>query len=604
MKFFNKFNNFALSAAIALSVFAFPLNVNAAESDVVTIDIFSINDFHGALQETGEKDKNMGAAKLVTAVNELKAENENSIVVSAGDNYNGSALSNLLYGAPVNDMFKQMGLTLSAVGNHEFDWGIDKIEQWKKDGVTFLAANIVDKETSEIPAWIKPYEIVEIDGVKVGFIGLTTPETAIKTSPEIVSGLSFLNTVETAKKYVPIVREDGADVVVLLTHIGSYQDGEAVSFESDSIGLETAGADAIITSHSHKTVSGEIDSTPVVQGYYNGRAVTNIQIDYDTKEDEIKNITYGVNELYKNKADYADDAKTVEIVNKYSEEVSPILDKELGVATTPLTRTTEDLSTLGEWTANVMLDASGAEIAATNAGGLRADINEGLVTMGTMYTVMPFDNVNSVWEMKGSDVKELFEYGFDNKINDPNMSFMQFAGVSVVYDENRPEGDRVVSLTLTNGDEVNADDTYKVVTNDFMASGGDGYSMFKKGTMISEADPIRDLMAERIVADKGIDFTPKGLITRIAKTETEVIEEPAVEVTEPVAVTPEVITPIAPVVVTPVAPAVSTYKVVSGDNLTKIAKTYNTTWQELQKLNNLKNPNLIFPGDVIILPAM
>lgn len=600
MKFFSKFLGIALATTLTVSSFVVPVSAN--EADTKTVTVLSINDFHGTLTETGEKDKNMGAAKLVSALNSLS--DENVIIVSAGDNYNGSALSNLLYGAPVNDMFKNAGITLSAVGNHEFDWGTDKIKDWSNDGVEFLAANIVEKETGLTPDWATPYEIVDVNGVNVGFIGLTTPETAYKTTPAFVEDLTFLNPTEVATKLVPEVRDAGADVVILLSHIGSYQDADGnITFETDGVGLENAGADAIITAHSHKTVSGFVGETPVVQAYYNGRSVGTLDIELD-ENNEIISITPSVNELYKNKTSYEDDADTKTTVDGYLEEVAPILDKELGVAKTTMTRSAEELSPLGEWTANVMLEASGADIAATNAGGIRAEIEEGPITMGTMYTVMPFDNVNSVWEMKGSDIKDLFEYGFDNTINDPNTSFMQFAGVYVEYNTNGEKGNRVEKLTLYDGTEVQPDETYTVVTNDFMASGGDGYTMFSKGTLVSEADPIRDLMAEHVLADGGIDFTPKGLITYTSNENTEIaqpITDP-MPVAEPVTDPMPVVKPATPEVIAPTNNKV-VYTVVAGDNLSKIARKYNTTWQEIQKLNNLKNVNLIFPGEELLIPA-
>jgi len=138
-----------------------------SSNDNKVVDILSFNDFHGNVLESG---KNIGAAKLVGVVNEYKAKATTEygvIPVSAGDLYQGTAISNLTTGKPVTAMLKAMGLEASAIGNHEFDWGIDNINAWSKEGgFSFLAANIVKKGTEERVSYAQPYKVVERNGVK------------------------------------------------------------------------------------------------------------------------------------------------------------------------------------------------------------------------------------------------------------------------------------------------------------------------------------------------------------------------------------------------------------------------------------------------------
>ena len=156
-----------------------------------TVDIVMFNDFHGNLAEdVREKGQNIGMAKMVGYVNEAKAKNPNTIIVAAGDNYQGTAMSNLTYGEPVSAMMKGMDVVASAVGNHEFDWGVDHMEKWAKDGgFDFLAANITDSKTGKPVAWAKPYIIVEKGGIKVAFIGLAHPDTVTLTKKENVTSV-------------------------------------------------------------------------------------------------------------------------------------------------------------------------------------------------------------------------------------------------------------------------------------------------------------------------------------------------------------------------------------------------------------------------------
>jgi 2',3'-cyclic-nucleotide 2'-phosphodiesterase/3'-nucleotidase/5'-nucleotidase len=192
------------------------------------VDLVSFNDFHGNLAEdTSKNGKNPGMAKLVGAVDEYKAANKDTVVVSAGDNYQGSAMSNLTYGEPVSAMMKELGVTASAVGNHEFDWGIDKISNWAKAGdFDYLASNIYDKRTGQPVSWAKPYKMVKVDGVKIGLVGLTTQETSYKTKPDIVAGLEFKDPAALAKIWADKLKdgslpEGKADVVIALTHMGT-----------------------------------------------------------------------------------------------------------------------------------------------------------------------------------------------------------------------------------------------------------------------------------------------------------------------------------------------------------------------------------------------
>jgi 2',3'-cyclic-nucleotide 2'-phosphodiesterase/3'-nucleotidase len=148
---------FLLAFLLILGSISFVL---AAEKEIT---ILSINDYHGALAPAG---KNVGAVKLVDAIKTEKAKNpEGTIIVSGGDNYQGSAMSNLMYGEPVSAVFKEMGVELSAVGNHEFDWGVDRISKWAEDaGFTFVCTNIYDKRTGQPVDWAEPLPLSKEKG--------------------------------------------------------------------------------------------------------------------------------------------------------------------------------------------------------------------------------------------------------------------------------------------------------------------------------------------------------------------------------------------------------------------------------------------------------
>jgi 2',3'-cyclic-nucleotide 2'-phosphodiesterase/3'-nucleotidase len=554
----------------------------AKAANEVTIDILQINDFHGSLQESG---KNVGAAKLVNAIKQAKENNPNTIVLSAGDNFNGSAVSNLLYGEPVAKMMKEAGFMFSAVGNHEFDWGLDKIEKWEElSGVPFLAANIYDKNTNEPVTWADPYSIVDVDGIKLGIIGLATPETAYKTKPQNVEGIEFKNPVEVAKELVPKVKKE-ADIIILLTHLGGFQDKETKKITGEVADLAYVdGVDAVIAGHTHQRIAGFVNNVPIVQGYKYGRALGKISFIVDKDKKEIIKKEASLDLLYREerKATLKDDEATKKIVDEYTKKVGPILNEVIGKTITNLDHNRYDYttSTLGQWTTDVMKKLENADIAVTNGGGLRTNIPVGDITVGKMYEVMPFDNVLSSFEMTGAQIKEIFEHGIENK----EIGSVQFSGVKVEYIKGAEKGNKVVKMTLDSGEEVDLNKTYKVVTNDFMASGGDGYTIFKEAKALGETVAIRDALIQAVKEAKELNYTKEErLIVKEQKQEVKEEKVQQVKVKEP--------------------KNTIVYTVKKGDALYKIGRKYNVKWQKIAKFNSLKNPNLIFPGQQLSIPV-
>ncbi|MCF0239492.1 MAG: metallophosphatase, partial [Streptococcus gallolyticus] len=238
------------------------------------VEVLSINDLHGNILENG---KNIGGAKLAGIIQEYQEKDKASdtygvVTVSGGDNYQGTAISNILKGAPINDMLKEIGIVASAIGNHEYDWGTDKIKPWADSaGFKFLAANIEEEATGATPSYAEPYLITEVDGVKIGFIGITTPETLNTTSRENVKGLNFLDPVDAINKYSEEVRNNGADIVVALTHTGSVEESDGtITGEAADIAKYANGIDAVISAHTHEFVDGFVKNCngkdiPVVQ---------------------------------------------------------------------------------------------------------------------------------------------------------------------------------------------------------------------------------------------------------------------------------------------------------------------------------------------------
>jgi len=540
-----------------LLVFISVAFILAAEKEIV---VLSINDFHGSLAPSG---KNVGAAKLADALKVEKDKNpEGTILVSAGDNYQGSAMSNLLYGEPVSVVLKEIGIEFSAVGNHEFDWGIDRVNKWEEDGnLQFLCANIYDKRTNQPVDWADPFVIVERKGVKVGIIGLATPETEYKALKANVENYEFRDPVTTLEEWLPRVKEAGADIIIALTHLGSYQD-KAGNISGEAIDLcKVEGVDGVITAHTHQIVSGLVNGKPLVQAYYNGRTIARITFVLDDNN-KLISAEPSVDILYERADTLKDDANTLAIYQKYEEELKPILGKVLGNTTVELDHDRyAGPSLLGEWVCQVMKDKVGAQVALTNGGGLRTNIPAGSITAGKLYEVMPFDNTLYTMKLSGADLKANIEHGIMNE----NVGWVQIAGVKVTYNPKAEAGNRIESMILEDGTPIEMDKYYTIVTNDFMATNGDNYNFDKAIEKVDTFIPVRDVLMEAV--EKAGVLCPKR-------------QNWLAEV-----------------------PLMKTYVVVAGDNLWNIAKKFGSTVAKIAELNKLENPRLIFPGQELLIPV-
>jgi len=529
----------------------------AAEKEIV---ILSINDFHGALAPAG---KNVGAVKLVDAIKTEKAKNpEGTIIVSGGDNYQGSAMSNLMYGEPVSAVFKEMDIELSAVGNHEFDWGVDRISKWAEDGgFTFVCTNIYDIRTNEPVDWAEPFAIIEREGVKVGFVGLATPETAYKTLKANVVNYEFRDPVEVITEWVPKVKDAGADIIIALTHLGSFQDKEGnITGEAAAL-CAVDGVDAVISAHTHQSVCGLVNDKPLVQAYKYGRSFAKMTFIFD-ENNKLVSAEPFLDHLYARADTLKDDANMLVVYKKYEDELNPVLGKVLG-------KTTVDLdhdryagpSLLGEWACEIMKDKVGVQIAMTNGGGLRVPIPAGEITAGKLYEVMPFDNTLYTMKLSGADVKANIEHGIMND----DIGWVQIAGARVTYNPGAEAGSRITSMALEDGTPIEMDKYYTVVTNDFMFTGGDNYNFENAKDGLDTFIPIRDAMMDAV--EKAGVISPKK--------QNWLSEEKVGKL----------------------------YVVEVGDSLWKIAQKFGTSVEKILACNEIANPRLIRPGQEILIPT-
>jgi len=477
-----------LSYSTSTAVTVAQVMAAAGSDSVKTVDIYSFNDFHGTVDQTASS-SNPGAAKFVAGVKAAMAESTgDTLLLAAGDNYQGSAMSNILVGEPITEMFKTLGVQYSAVGNHEYDWDpTANMTQWAADAdMTFLAANIFIEGTTDQPTYCEPYAVVTLgSGIKIGLIGLATPLTPSLVTASNVAGLEFSD--DYAGIVAPLVeylRDDaGCDAVIALTHLGSSMSGGNIGGEVRTLINEVPDLDAVITGHTHATVAGFYNGVPVVQGGYNGRRLSKLAFIF--MDGELLSVTPSNISMPTNSS-AAEDPAMKNTIDRLTLQLAPLLSEVVG-------EVPADRGNVSQYFNNAVYefieDEQGAPyVFIQNSGGYRISTwpEQDAITMSYMYTIMPFDNSIVYMTMEGQNLIKVLN------------------GETTLRDSGRVTGTPVVSGAyktgdtwyLTSGDiEIANDSTvYNVACNDFMFTGGDYYDFTTVNDETYSSTPVREAM--------------------------------------------------------------------------------------------------------------
>ncbi|MCL2084753.1 MAG: 5'-nucleotidase C-terminal domain-containing protein, partial [Oscillospiraceae bacterium] len=497
---------------------------------------------------------------------------DNVLVLDAGDSLHGQTAANLSKGVTMVELMNAAGYSAMVPGNHDFNYGADRLlELSELMDFPLLAANVKKADGTNL---FKPYEIFEIAGVKVGVFGLATPETVTKSDPRNVAGLTFADPVETAGL---IIGELGdCDVVIALAHLG-IDDASAAAHRSDALAA-VPGIDLIIDGHSHSKLDEGLEAdTLIVQAGQHGQHIGIVEL---TVENGV--ITSKSARLIAVGDDLDADESIIAIIEEEEAKIEPITGVVVGHTPVMLQGEREYVRTSETNLANLitdsMLHATGADIAFINGGGIRASIDAGEITMGDVLNAMPYSNILVTVELTGADMLAALEHGV-SAYPDQAGQFIQVSGIRFAIDPSEQAGSRVKTVTMQDGGAFDQNRTYTVATIDFIAAGGDGYETIANGTDIKYYGSDAEAVVAYLAANPAITAAPAGRLT--------VLEEPERQAEQQ---TEEPVSPHAP----------AYYIVVLGDWLSKIAPRYGMTWQELWRLNpEIRNPNLIYPGQVI-----
>ncbi|MBW0145383.1 bifunctional metallophosphatase/5'-nucleotidase [Sphingomicrobium clamense] len=539
------------------------------------IQLLAINDLHGRLEAPEQAvpvtmdDGSVqfvpagGVAYLSGALKALRTDK--SITVAAGDLIGATPIASALFlDEPTIDALDLMGLDYSALGNHEFDKGVDELKRIQNGGCekfanltpcaldgsfdgadfTYLGANVfLPDGTNLFPDAV----VHDLGEVQIGVIGLPLADVPSLVAPNLVDGLIFADEAEVANALVPRLKAEGADTIVLLIHEGArgierWDDPQCVGLSGSVLPIVEKldpAISVVVSGHTHFSYdctlpmpNGTGERLLTSAGRY-GIMLTDIRLTFEGDRlvaKEADNIVVqgdpytdrGGNAVVPSDAlpRFAPDPEMIELVDRVVEGARPFASRIVGKLPGTLMDDPDDLESPA---ANLIADAQlaatrapdrgNADLAFINGGGVRAPIvpgSDGSVSYAALFTVQPFGNTLMTVTLTGAQLKALLEQQFvDAEGNDEHYHLIPSGNFTFAYDLSRPAGDRIVSMTL-DGEPIDPARDYRVTTNNFVANGGDGYTVFTQGRDRTGAGNDLDALIAYIA--EGRDPPPLGRI--------------------------------------------------------------------------------------------
>jgi 5'-nucleotidase len=546
-------------AAVMLAIALEPASRALAQAASVDVRILAINDFHGNLRppaggisiaDPGDKTRKItvaagGAEHMATLVKQLRQGASNSIFVAAGDLIGASPfLSAMFHDEPTIESLSMMGLEVASVGNHEFDEGKDELLRMQNGGCHpvdkcqgphpfpgakfhYLAASTIEKKTGK--TIFPPYEIREFDGIAVAFIGLTLKGTPDIVSPVSVAGLEFRDEADTVNALVPELKARGVEAIVVLIHEGGFPTGDYNECPGisgpivDIVRKFDHAVDVVISGHTHRAYVCEIDGRLVTSGDKYGTIVTTIDLKLDSVTHDV--ISAKADNVIVRTGAYTSDAEQTALLASYDKFAAPIANRRAGSITETLSRVPNDAgeSVLGDIIADAQLAATRAEpkgaavIAFTNPGGVRTDIpkkEDGAVTYADVFASQPFRNQLVTLTLTGAQIKNMLEQQWLDPKRPRILQVSQ--GFNYTWDNAKPYGDHVAADRMSlNGQRVDPAMSYRVTVNNYLAVGGDGFTVLKEGNAQQFGIYDVDALYAYFQANSPISPAQPGRIARV-----------------------------------------------------------------------------------------
>lgn len=508
--------------------------VAAQDEETFPLTIMHTNDTHAAHLPNG--DGNGGVAIQAAVVKQIRGEAENSLLLDAGDRFTGTLFHTVYEGQDQIPIMNTLGYDAMTLGNHEFDKG-DEILANFLTGLEFpvVSANIDFSASPFLADQVQPYMVLEVNGEKIGVIGLTTADTVFSSSPgdELVWRDDYAAVVA---EQVEALTAEGVNKIILLTHVGINVDLPLLT--------ELAGVDVVIGGHSHTLFSnayaGAFDEYPVEAETTAGEPILYVQAASSNVYMGRLDVEFDANGVL---ADWdgdtillsqyiTPDPEMADIIEELSGPVTALQEEPTGATTDVLlvgdrTVCRVQECNMGNLIADAMRAETGAQIAIMNGGGVRASIEPGDINFGEILTVQPFGNTISTFEISGADIIAALENGVSGIVVENGVvvrdgapgRFPQVSGLRFTFNPTLEVGSRIVSVEVEQEDgtfaPIDPAATYSVVTNNFVRTGGDNYTMFAENAI----DPYDfgrtdyEVTLDYIIENSPINAAVEGRIT-------------------------------------------------------------------------------------------
>ena len=471
------------------------LSAGMAQADY-TLHILHINDLHSRIESISRFDGTCGAddeaegkcfggvARVKTAIDMKRAElaGENVVVLDAGDQFQGSLIYTTYKGQAAAEFMNAIGFDAMAVGNHEFDDGPEALASFiDAVDVPLVSSNLDVSQSNLLNGKLNDHIVLDVGGEKIGIISALATDTVETSSPG--PNVIFQDEAEALAAAVAELEAEGVTKVIALTHVGLPKDME--------LAAEVEGLDVVVGGHSHTLLSNTdekaagaypmmVGDVPVVQAYAYSKYLGHLTVTFD----DAGNVVSATGEPMLLDASVTPDEA---VAARVAELAAPVEEmKNTVVAAAPAAINGERESCrlveceMGNLITDAMLDRvadQGIQIAIQNGGGIRASIDAGDVTMGEVYTVLPFQNTLSTFYVTGQTIIDALENGV-SQTEEVKGRFPQVAGLTFTWDPSvAPLEGRIVEV-LVGGAPIDPAAEYGVVSNNYVRGGGDGYGMF------------------------------------------------------------------------------------------------------------------------------
>ena len=505
----------------------------------VTLTVLHTNDVHSRIEPINRFDSTCppeddaagecfgGVARLKTALDARRAEAGAAVLtLDAGDQFQGSLFYTTYKGQAAAEFMNALGYDAMAVGNHEFDDGPEALAAFLDTvAVPVISGNTYVADEPLLQGRLPGYVILETGGERVAVVSVLAADTAETSSPG--PNVAFIDPVRYLQTTVPEIEAQGVDKIIALTHVGLPEDRR--------IAESVSGIDLIVGGHSHTLLSNTQEGAagpyplmvenpdgvmvPIVQAYAYTKFLGAVTVTFDDSGEVVS----AAGEPILLDASFSPDAGVAARIATLAAPIEDLKQEVIGRSLGPIDGDRASCRArecaMGVLVTDAMRDASGADIAIQNGGGLRASIDAGPVTMGEVLTVLPFQNTLATFRLSGADVRAALENGV-SAVEEGAGRFPQVAGLRYTWDPSAAPGSRIVSVEVEMAGgwaELEDDVTYSVVSNNFMRKGGDGYAMFATNAVDAyDFGPgLEEVVADHISANAPYNPRTEGRITAL-----------------------------------------------------------------------------------------